>query len=110
MLGSEGDVSTNRTKKAPRTLVAGLNSQRNKKADCKNSEASVHQLRESSDNPILNAFCRVAPSDRFNFLAILAAEVFLRASVFSSRTCTDVQARFFDPFFISISLYEGRSL
>jgi hypothetical protein len=75
-----------------------------------NSEASVHQPRESSDNPILNAFCRVAPSDRFNFLAILAAGVFLRASVFSSRTCTDVQARFFDPFFISISVYEGRRL
>ena len=53
---------------------------------------SVRQ-RESSDNPKLNAFCRVAPSVRFNFLAIRPVGVFLRAIVFSSRTCTDVQAR-----------------
>jgi len=58
--------------------------------------------RESSDNPILNAFCRVAPSDRFNFLAILAAGVFFFAIVFSSRTWTDVQARLFVPFFMRI--------
>jgi hypothetical protein len=46
---------------------------------------------------MLNAFCRVAPSVRFNFLAILAAGVFLRAMVFSSRTSVEVQARrFFD--------------
>ena len=64
------------------------------------------QERESSDNPMLNAFCRVAPSDRFSFLAIFAAGAFLRAIVFSSRTCTDVQARLFFPFFISISVYE----
>jgi hypothetical protein len=37
---------------------------------------------------MLNAFCRVAPSDRSNFLAILPAEVFLRAMVFISRTWT----------------------
>ena len=54
--------------------------------------------RESSDNPILNAFWRVAPSVLFNFLAIRPAGVFLRAMVLSSRTCTDVQARLFDPF------------
>ena len=58
----------------------------------KYSEAWAHQPRELSDNPILNAFCRVAPSVLFNLLAILAAGVFLRASIFSSRTCTDVQA------------------
>jgi hypothetical protein len=46
---------------------------------------------------MLNAFCRVAPSVRFNFLAILAAGVFLRAIVFSSRTSVEVHARrFFD--------------
>ena len=46
---------------------------------------------------MLNAFCRVAPSVRFNFLAILAAGVFLRAMVFSSRTSVEVHARrFFD--------------
>jgi hypothetical protein len=64
------------------------------------------QARESSDNPILNAFCRVAPSVRFRDLAILRAGVFFRAIVFSSRTCTDVQARLLFPFFISISGYE----
>jgi hypothetical protein len=75
-----------------------------------NFQASVSQARESSDNPILNAFCRVAPSDRFSFLAIFAAGAFLRAIDFSSRTCTDVQARLFFPFFISASLYERRPL
>jgi len=66
-----------------------------------------HYARVSSDNPMLNAFCRVAPSDRFNLLAIFAAGAFLRAIDFSSRTCTDVQARLFFPFFIRISVYEG---
>jgi hypothetical protein len=35
----------------------------------------------------------------------------LRASVFSSRTCTDVQARFFDTFFTMYGLqcWKGRS-
>jgi hypothetical protein len=66
-------------------------------------EASVRQARESSDNPILNAFWRVAPSERFSFLAIRAAGVFLRAIDFSSRTCTDVHARIFVPFFINES-------
>jgi hypothetical protein len=48
---------------------------------------------------MLNAFCRVAPSVRLNFLAILAAGVFLRAIVFSSRTSTEVHARRFLDFF-----------
>jgi hypothetical protein len=34
-----------------------------------------------SRQTVLNAFCRVALSDRFNFLAILAAGVFFRASI-----------------------------
>jgi hypothetical protein len=34
------------------------------------------QTRESRDNPMLKAFCRVAPSVRFNALAILASRVF----------------------------------
>jgi len=55
--------------------------------------------RESSDNPMANAFCRVAPSVRFRDLAIFFAGTFFLASDFSSRTCTDVQARLFDPFF-----------
>jgi hypothetical protein len=42
----------------------------------------------------------VAPSDRFNFLAIFPAGAFLRAIDFSSRTSTDVQARLVFPFFI----------
>ena len=53
---------------------------------------------------MLNAFCRAAPSVQFSFLATRGAGVFLRAIVFSSRTCSDVQARLFDPFFgMSIS-------
>jgi len=50
---------------------------------------------------MLNAFWRVAPRERFNFFAIRAAGVFLRAIDFSSRTCTDVHARLFVPFFIN---------
>jgi hypothetical protein len=65
--------------------------------------ASVRQARVSSESPMLNAFCRVAPSVRLSFLAILRAGVFLRAIVFSPRTCSDVQARLFDPFFIRSS-------
>ena len=57
----------------------------------------LDQERESSERPMLNAFCRVAPSVRPNFLAILLAAVFLRAMVFRSRTSLVVQARrFFD--------------
>jgi hypothetical protein len=55
------------------------------------------QERESSESPMLNAFCRVAPSVLFNFLAIRDAAVFFFAIVFSSRTSVAVQARrFFD--------------
>jgi hypothetical protein len=53
------------------------------------------QERESRDSPMLNAFCRVAPSDRRSFLAILPAGVFLRAIVFRSRTSPAVHARRF---------------
>jgi hypothetical protein len=53
------------------------------------------QERESSESPMLNAFCRVAPSVLFNFLAILDAGVFLFAMVFSSRTSPEVHARRF---------------
>ena len=52
--------------------------------------------RESSDNPRLNAFCRVAPSVRFRVRAMLAARDFLRAIVFSVRTSDDVHERRFD--------------
>jgi hypothetical protein len=44
---------------------------------------------------MLNAFCRVAPSVRFSFLAILEAGVFRFAMVFNSRTSVDVHARRF---------------
>ena len=60
--------------------------------------AAKCQARESRDNPRLNAFCRVAPSVRFNVLAILAALVFFRASVFKVRTWSVVQARRVDTF------------
>jgi hypothetical protein len=46
----------------------------------------IRTHRESSDKPILNAFCRVAPSVRFRVRAMLAARVFFLASVFSVRT------------------------
>jgi hypothetical protein len=59
---------------------------------------------------MLNAFCLVAPSDRFSLLAIFAAGAFLRAIDFRSRTCTDVQARLFFPFLINVSLDERRPL
>jgi hypothetical protein len=55
----------------------------------------ISQARESRDNPILNAFCRVAPSLRFSFLAIFPAGVFVRASDFSSRISLASQARLF---------------
>jgi hypothetical protein len=53
------------------------------------------QARESNDSPILNAFCRVAPSLRFRLFAIFFAEIFLRAADFNSRTSAVVQARLF---------------
>ncbi len=50
----------------------------------------------SSDNPRLNAFCRVAPSLRLRLLAIFPAGVLLRAADFNSRTFALVQARLFE--------------
>jgi len=55
-------------------------------------------VRESSDNPMLKAFCRVAPSDRLRVLAILAVRFFFFARVFNVRICAVVQARRFDFF------------
>jgi hypothetical protein len=55
------------------------------------------QLFVSSDNPIENAFCRVALSVLLSFLAIWLAFVFLRASVFNSRSSLLVHARLFGP-------------
>lgn len=57
--------------------------------------ALKNQERESSESPMLKAFCRVAPSDRRSFLAILPAGVFLRAIAFRSRTSPAVHARRF---------------
>ena len=37
---------------------------------------------------MLNAFCRVAPSVRFNFFAILGAGAFFFAMDFKVRTCS----------------------
>jgi hypothetical protein len=45
---------------------------------------------------MLSAFCRVAPSLRLRVRAMLAAFVFLFASVFSVRTWAVVHARRFD--------------
>ena len=54
------------------------------------------QARESSDKPILKAFCRVTPSLRFRLLAIFLAGVFLRAADFNSRSSEAVQERRFE--------------
>jgi hypothetical protein len=55
------------------------------------------QERESSESPMLNAFCRVAPSVLRSFLAIFPAAVFFFAMLFNSRTSVAVHARrFFD--------------
>ena len=53
------------------------------------------QARESSDRPMLNAFCRVALSVRFSLSAIRDARFFWRAIVFKVRTCSAVHARRF---------------
>jgi hypothetical protein len=55
------------------------------------------QARESSDNPMLNAFCRVAPSVRFRVRAMLVTRVFFskrlqRANLFC---CPRAALRFF---------------
>jgi hypothetical protein len=60
------------------------------------ARACRNQERESSDSPILKAFCRVAPSVRFRVRAMLAAPVFLRAIVFNVRTSDDVHDRRFE--------------
>ena len=57
--------------------------------------AALHP-RELSDNPRLNAFCRVAPSLRLRLLAIFLAGVLLRAADFNSRTSALVQGRRFE--------------
>jgi hypothetical protein len=57
--------------------------------------AALHP-RESSDNPRLNAFCRVAPSLRLRLLAIFLAGILLRAADFNSRTSALVQGRRFE--------------
>ena len=57
----------------------------------------LDQERESSESPMLNAFCRVAPSVRFKVRAMLATRVFFLASVFNVRTCSVVHARRFPP-------------
>ena len=87
-------ISTNRTKKSPAHVSGGGVFQPVCRGDYQ---------RESNESPMLNAFCLVAPSVLLSFLAILGAGVFLRAIDFSSRTCSDVHARLFSPFGMSIS-------
>jgi hypothetical protein len=59
-------------------------------------QPAVLHPRESSDNPRLNAFCRVAPSLRLRALAIFLAGVLLRAADFNSRRSPLVQGRRFE--------------
>jgi len=73
-----------RLKKSPATSGA-----------CSATELNSYQTRESSDKPRLKAFCRVAPSVRFNVRAMLAARVFFLAAVFNVRTsAADHERRF----------------
>jgi hypothetical protein len=53
----------------------------------------LRAYRESNDKPILNAFCRVAPSKRFGARAMLAARVFFLQCTFNVRRWAVVQAR-----------------
>jgi hypothetical protein len=88
--GSNAYISSACTKKTPRTLSGGV---------CPTSFVDGLSARVERE-PQAERFCRVALSVRPSFLAILRAEVSLRAIVLSPRTCSDVQARLFDPFFI----------
>src|ERR1700694_1091271 len=60
--------------------------------------ADFRSQRESSETPMLNAFCRVAPRLRLSVLAIFGAGVFDLAIVFSSRISSLVHSRRFDAF------------
>ena len=53
---------------------------------------------------MLNAFWRVAPSDRFRLFAMFAAGLFCFAIDFNVRTCSAVHARLFFTFFMRASL------
>ena len=70
----------------------------------------IFNHRELSDTPRLNAFWRVAPSERLSDLAIFPAGVLPRASDFNSRMSMEVHARLLDAFFTICSMYwKGRS-
>jgi hypothetical protein len=72
------------------------NGPRNVRGSVTVEAVELYQARESSDKPILKAFCRVAPSVRFNVRAMLAARVFFLAAAFNVRTSDAVHARRFD--------------
>src|ERR1700722_15307215 len=55
--------------------------------------------RESNETPILNAFCRAAPSLRLSALAVFGAGVFDLAIVFTSLTSCVVRSRRVDVLF-----------
>jgi hypothetical protein len=82
---------------APRPLkapqMAGLN------RHCHFLFDNEFQPRVSSDNPMLNAFCRVAPSVRFSVFAIFPAGFFCFARTFKVRICSVVHALRLDGFF-----------
>src|SRR6202049_1750538 len=61
-------------------------------------DADFRSQRESSETPMLNAFCRVAPKLRLSALAIFGAGVFDLAIVFSSLTSCEVHSRRLDAF------------
>jgi hypothetical protein len=63
-------------------------------------EGLVIHARESSDNPRLHAFCRVAFSVRLSILAMSLAGLFRFANAFNLRSCPDVQTVLLKGFFI----------
>jgi hypothetical protein len=87
--------ATHRCKRSITTPAEALKTSTAAVAIAKLELLLLDQERESRESPMLNAFCRVAPSDRRSFLAILPAGVFLRAIVFRSRSSPAVQARRF---------------
>jgi hypothetical protein len=76
--------------------VVGLAKKPRTFGGARDTTASGYYARASSDNPIVNAFCRVAPSVRFRVRAMFAARVFFFASVFNVRTSDAVHSRRFD--------------
>ncbi len=85
------------SQKKPRSHYQGLVITVHHRSRRNGSAGQTYQknYRVSSDSPMLHAFCRVAPSVLFNFLAIFLAGVLVFAIDFNPRTSATVHARRF---------------